>query len=77
LQICAADYIVSKTLEKFRDIHAVVNIAGAVPQLDPFTMTDSQWDDGFGLKPKADSKGLGISEKIRKAPSSSCLETQQ
>lgn len=50
LQLDAADYIVSKTLDKFGDIHALLNIAGAVPQLDPFTMTDSQWDDGFGLK---------------------------
>ena len=50
LQHDAADYIVSKTIDKFGDIHAVVNIAGGVPQLDPFTMTDSQWNDGFGLK---------------------------
>jgi 3-oxoacyl-[acyl-carrier protein] reductase len=41
LQHDAADYIVSKALDKFGYIHAVVNIAGAVLQLDPFTMTDS------------------------------------
>jgi 3-oxoacyl-[acyl-carrier protein] reductase len=50
LQHDAADYIVSKALDKFGYIHAIVNIAGAVLQQDPFTMTDSQWDDGFELK---------------------------
>jgi 3-oxoacyl-[acyl-carrier protein] reductase len=46
----AGDHVVAKTLQTFGQINAVVNIAGAVAQLDPFTMTDSQWDEGFGLK---------------------------
>jgi 3-oxoacyl-[acyl-carrier protein] reductase len=40
----APDYVVSRTLEKFGKIHAVVNIAGAVQQSDPFKMTDKEWD---------------------------------
>ncbi len=28
----------------------MVNIAGAVPQVDVLDMTDEQWDDGFALK---------------------------
>jgi 3-oxoacyl-[acyl-carrier protein] reductase len=50
LQKDASDHVVSRTLEEFGRIDAIVNIAGAVPQLDLFTMTESQWDDGFGLK---------------------------
>lgn len=46
----AAKTAVEKTLEKFGRIDAVVNIAGAVPQVDVLEMTDAQWDDGFALK---------------------------
>jgi len=46
----AAAHVVSETLSKFGRIDAVVNIAGAVLQAEPFTMTDEQWDDGFALK---------------------------
>jgi 3-oxoacyl-[acyl-carrier protein] reductase len=46
----AAKTVVEKTLEKFKRIDAVVNIAGAVPQVDVLEMTDEQWDDGFALK---------------------------
>ena len=46
----AAKTVVSRTLEKFGRIDAVVNIAGAVPQIDVLEMTDEQWDDGFALK---------------------------
>ncbi|HEY1996994.1 SDR family oxidoreductase [Paraburkholderia sp.] len=46
----AAKTAVSRTLEKFGRIDAVVNIAGAVPQIDVLEMTDEQWDDGFALK---------------------------
>jgi 3-oxoacyl-[acyl-carrier protein] reductase len=45
-----SERIVKTTIDKFGCIDAVVNIAGAVPQLDPFVMTDSQWDDGLALK---------------------------
>ena len=39
-----------RTLERFGRIDALLNIAGAVPQIDLFEMTDSQWDDGMALK---------------------------
>jgi 3-oxoacyl-[acyl-carrier protein] reductase len=46
----AAKNLVSKTLEKFGRIDALLNIAGAVPQIDLLEMTDAQWDDGMALK---------------------------
>ena len=46
----APGIIVSKTLGVFGRIDAVVNIAGAVPQIDLFEMTDDQWNDGAELK---------------------------
>ena len=46
----AAEAIVSGTLERFGRIDALLNIAGAVPQIDLFEMTDAQWDDGMALK---------------------------
>jgi 3-oxoacyl-[acyl-carrier protein] reductase len=42
--------IVEGTLERFGRIDALLNIAGAVPQVDLFEMTDAQWDDGIALK---------------------------
>ncbi|WP_233886375.1 SDR family oxidoreductase [Paraburkholderia flagellata] len=46
----AAKHVVDGTLKAFGRIDAVVNIAGAVPQIDILEMTDDQWDDGFALK---------------------------
>jgi 3-oxoacyl-[acyl-carrier protein] reductase len=46
----AAKTLVHDTLEQFGRIDALVNIAGAVPQIDLFEMTDAQWDDGAALK---------------------------
>jgi len=46
----AARSVVSETLGRFGRIDALVNIAGAVPQIDLFEMTDAQWDDGLALK---------------------------
>lgn len=46
----AAKILVTKTLERFTQIDALVNIAGAVPQIDILEMTDEQWDDGMALK---------------------------
>jgi len=46
----AARTLVSKTLETFGRIDALLNIAGAVPQIDILEMTDAQWDDGLSLK---------------------------
>lgn len=46
----AANAVVSGTLQRFGRIDALLNIAGAVPQIDLFEMTDAQWDDGMALK---------------------------
>ncbi len=46
----AAKTLVAKTLETFGQIDALLNIAGAVPQIDLLEMTDAQWDDGMALK---------------------------
>ena len=46
----SAKAIVEGTLERFGRIDALLNIAGAVPQIDLFQMTDAQWDDGMALK---------------------------
>lgn len=46
----AAERVAKATLERFGRIDALLNIAGAVPQIDLFEMTDAQWDDGMELK---------------------------
>jgi len=46
----AAQAVVDMTLGAFGGINALLNIAGAVPQIDLFEMTDQQWDDGLALK---------------------------
>jgi 3-oxoacyl-[acyl-carrier protein] reductase len=46
----AAATLIQTTLERFGRIDALLNIAGAVPQIDLFEMTDSQWNDGLALK---------------------------
>ena len=46
----AADIVVNRTLETFGRLDALVNIAGDVPQIDLFQMTDEQWDAGMSLK---------------------------
>src|SRR5271170_1384713 len=58
VMVCALDLrephsaatIVSATLDRFGRIDALLNIAGAVPQIDLFEMKDAQWDDGMALK---------------------------
>jgi 3-oxoacyl-[acyl-carrier protein] reductase len=42
--------VVDRTLAAFGRIDALLNIAGAVPQIDLFEMTDEQWDAGLALK---------------------------
>ena len=42
--------IVKTTLARFGRIDALLNIAGAVPQIDLFEMTDEQWYAGMELK---------------------------
>jgi NAD(P)-dependent dehydrogenase (short-subunit alcohol dehydrogenase family) len=46
----AARKIVDQTLAAFGRVDALVNIAGAVPQIDLFEMTDAQWEAGLALK---------------------------
>lgn len=46
----AAKTLVDETIRQFGRIDALVNIAGAVPQIDILEMTDEQWDDGMALK---------------------------
>ena len=45
-----AQTIVDQALAAFGRIDAVLNIAGAVPQVDLFDMTDVQWEGGLALK---------------------------
>jgi 3-oxoacyl-[acyl-carrier protein] reductase len=46
----AADTVVKTAIDRFGRIDAVVNVAGAVPGLDLFEMTDEQWYAGLALK---------------------------
>ncbi|GLS18597.1 3-oxoacyl-ACP reductase [Labrys miyagiensis] len=45
-----AQAVVDQTLQAFGRIDALLNIAGAVPQIDLFEMTDEQWENGLALK---------------------------
>ena len=45
-----APAIVDQALAAFGRIDALLNIAGAVPQIDLFEMTDAQWEAGLALK---------------------------
>jgi 3-oxoacyl-[acyl-carrier protein] reductase len=49
-QVGAADTVVKATIDRFGRIDALLNIAGAVPQIDLFEMTDDQWTAGMELK---------------------------
>jgi NAD(P)-dependent dehydrogenase (short-subunit alcohol dehydrogenase family) len=46
----SAQMVVDQTLAAFGRIDALLNIAGAVPQIDLFEMTDAQWEGGLALK---------------------------
>jgi 3-oxoacyl-[acyl-carrier protein] reductase len=46
----AARQVVDETLAAFGRIDALLNIAGAVAQIDVFEMTDEQWERGLALK---------------------------
>lgn len=49
-QVEASQSVVNSTLGRFGRIDALLNIAGAVPQIDLFEMTDEQWRAGAELK---------------------------
>jgi 3-oxoacyl-[acyl-carrier protein] reductase len=42
--------VIKTTLDRYGRIDALLNIAGAVPQIDLFEMTDEQWRAGMELK---------------------------
>ncbi|HEY6307055.1 MAG TPA: SDR family oxidoreductase [Candidatus Angelobacter sp.] len=46
----SAEALVKTALDRFGRIDALLNIAGAVPQIDLFDMTDEQWRAGTELK---------------------------
>jgi 3-oxoacyl-[acyl-carrier protein] reductase len=46
----SAEILIKGTLDRFGRIDALLNIAGAVPQIDLFEMTDEQWRVGLELK---------------------------
>src|SRR3984957_355606 len=46
----AAKSAIDQALVAFDRIDALLNIAGAVPQIDLFEMTDEQWEAGLALK---------------------------
>jgi 3-oxoacyl-[acyl-carrier protein] reductase len=46
----SAETVVKGTLECFGRIDVLVNVAGAVSQIDLFEMTDVQWDHGMALR---------------------------
>jgi 3-oxoacyl-[acyl-carrier protein] reductase len=49
-QPSAAKLVVEQTLQAFGQIDALLNIAGAVPQINLFEMADEQWEVGMALK---------------------------
>jgi 3-oxoacyl-[acyl-carrier protein] reductase len=46
----SAETLINGTVDRFGRIDALLNIAGAVPQIDLFEMTDEQWRSGLELK---------------------------
>ncbi len=49
-QAQSPETVIQGTLDHYGRIDALLNIAGAVPQIDLFEMTNAQWDDGMALK---------------------------
>ena len=49
-EVSAAQAVVDQTLSTFGRIDALLNIAGAVTQIDLFEMSEAQWDAGLALK---------------------------
>lgn len=46
----SARRVAQRTLDAYGRIDALLNIAGAVPQVDLFEMSDEQWDSAMALK---------------------------
>jgi 3-oxoacyl-[acyl-carrier protein] reductase len=49
-KIESAETLIKATLDRFGRIDALLNIAGAIPQIDLFEMTDEQRRAGMELK---------------------------
>jgi 3-oxoacyl-[acyl-carrier protein] reductase len=49
-QLGSPETVIKTTLDRCGRIDALLNIAGAVPQIDLFEMTDGQWTAGMELK---------------------------
>jgi 3-oxoacyl-[acyl-carrier protein] reductase len=49
-QLGSAEAVIKLTVDRCGRIDALLNIAGAVPQIDLFEMTDEQWMAGMELK---------------------------
>jgi 3-oxoacyl-[acyl-carrier protein] reductase len=49
-QLGSPETVINNTLDRCGRIDALLNIAGAVPQIDLFEMTDEQWTAGMELK---------------------------
>jgi 3-oxoacyl-[acyl-carrier protein] reductase len=49
-QFGSPETVIKTTLDRCGRIDALLNIAGAVPQIDLFEMTDEQWAAGMALK---------------------------
>jgi 3-oxoacyl-[acyl-carrier protein] reductase len=49
----SAETVIKGTLDRFGRIDALLNIAGAVPQIDLFEMTDAQWKTEWRLNSTA------------------------
>jgi 3-oxoacyl-[acyl-carrier protein] reductase len=49
-QVGSPETVTNTTLDRCGRIDALLNIAGAVPQIDLFEMTDEQWATGMELK---------------------------
>jgi NAD(P)-dependent dehydrogenase (short-subunit alcohol dehydrogenase family) len=49
-EVSAAKTLVDQALAAFGRVDALLNIAGAVPQIDLFEMSGAQWDGGLALK---------------------------
>ncbi len=63
----SAKAVVQRVLSKFGCIDALINIAGAVPQIDLFEMTDEQWDSGLAVVRKNSVRQQQTRESTRDA----------
>jgi len=53
----SAETLIKGTLDRFGRIDALLNISGAVPQIDLFEMTDEQWQAGLEFPQRQASVG--------------------